>query len=325
MTFNFPVYDFHQHIKELCYKLINVLRSDDREHSFKFFQHRPLRKDLWHIFNITIMSLKQTFISEVNHELQKHPIVENGLISEKEISRLPSPVQKFFHFCGYTGKPKMSNVQILWKDVFLKMSPEKDWTAIKCYQFNAVAPPARLVFMKSKIGGLFPFEGRDKYQDGHGNMLIKLLKLFTVGDSKGKEMDESALVTILAEALFLPAYALQPYIHWHAIDDRSAGATITDSGIQVRGIFYFNKKGENTGFETDSRSFTEKDGHYRKTKWSVSVEDYLEKNGVMVPTSLRARWHLPKGQYEYFKGTVADVKFNIAALQLDHTPVEAKF
>ena len=80
--------------------------------------------------------------------------------------------------------------------------------------------------MKNAIMGIFPFEGRDKYQDGHGNMLIKLLKAITVVDAKSKEMDQSALVTVLAESLIVPTYALRQYIKWTALDANSAGAEI---------------------------------------------------------------------------------------------------
>jgi hypothetical protein len=131
--------------------------------------------------------------------------------------------------------------------------------------------------MESHIWGLFPFEGRDKYQDGHGNMLIKLMKLFTVADDKGKEMDESALVTILAEALIVPSYALQSYITWMAIDSMAAKATIRFRETEVSGVFYFNEAGENIRFETNDRYQSQKDGSHKKIKWIAVPGNYQEK------------------------------------------------
>lgn len=263
------------------------------------------------------MSLKEIFTTEVRNEFEKQSLHDPKLVSEKDIRHLPEPVQKYFHYCGFVDKPKIINAQVVWKDVFLKLSLSKKWQSIQCFQFNSVPNPARFAFMKSKLAGLIPFEGRDKYQDGHGNMLIKLFKIFTVGDSKGAEMDRSALVTLLAEALFVPGYALQPYVSWEAINDLSAKAIIEDNGIKVSGIFYFNEKGENVKFETEDRYFAEKNGTYTKHKWTAFLENYKDFNGFMIPTIMRAAWHLPTGDFEYYKGTVNDVLFNISSILID--------
>jgi hypothetical protein len=78
----------------------------------------------------------------------------------------------------------------------LKRSQDADWMELSCQQFNSVAEPMRIALMKGRMAGVIPFEGRDKYQDGHGNMRIKVMKLLTLGESKGSYMDESALVTV---------------------------------------------------------------------------------------------------------------------------------
>ena len=158
-------------------------------------------------------SMKNLYLSEVRKELTKYSNSKKDVITDRDMVHLPEPVQKYFRHCGYLGKEKMINAEVEWKDVYIKMSANKKWMSLNCYQFNSVPEPSRIVYMKSSIFGIFPFEGRDKYQDGHGNMLIKLLKIIKVADAKGKEIDESALVTILAEALAVPTYALQDYIN----------------------------------------------------------------------------------------------------------------
>jgi hypothetical protein len=263
------------------------------------------------------MFIKEIFKSEVNSEIQKHPMYNERIISEEDIASLPTPVQRYFRYCGIIGKPNIINARIEWKDVFLKMAPDKEWKKIKCYQFNSVPEPVRLAYMKSKIAGIVPFEGRDKYQNGQGNMLIKLLKILTVSDSKGKEMNESALVTVLAEALFIPSYALQPYIKWKQINEISAGATIENNGIKVSGIFYFNEIGENIKFETNDRNYAEKSGSFKKIKWTAMIGNYALLNGIRIPTSLKAIWHLPTGDYEYFKGRILNLIFNIKEFKMN--------
>lgn len=256
-------------------------------------------------------SLKNLYVSEVSADLAQHASGQHDVITEEDIAGLPEPVQKHFRYCGYMDKKKMTNVEVSWKDVYLKMSPEKKWTRIACYQYNAVPAPTRIVYMTTNILGILPFEGRDKYQDGHGNMRIKLLKLFTVADVKGKEMDASALVTVLAEALFLPTYALQKYIQWETVDATAARATLTFQDTSVSGTFRFNDQGAMVRFDTNDRYYTGKDGTYKNIKWSAVVGNYIEKHGIRFPGTLQAIWHLDTGDYPYFKGNITNLAFDI--------------
>ena len=255
--------------------------------------------------------MKGLYLSEVKKELAKYSNYANDIITENHIASLPEPVQKYFRHCGYLGKEKMINAEFEWNDVYLKMSPHKKWISLKCYQFNSVLEPTRIVYMKSNIIGIFPFEGRDKYQDGKGNMLIKLLKLITIADVKSKEMDESALVTVLAECFLVPTYALQPYIKWIEIDLNTAKAVIRCNESEVSGLFFFDDHGKFIRFETDDRHYSEKGTEYKKYKWSVVAGNYIEKNGIKFPTYLRAMWHTEEGEFEYFKGNIANIKFNL--------------
>ena len=68
--------------------------------------------------------------------------------------------------------------------------------------------------------------GKDDYINGKGYFQIKLLSLFTVADTKGKELDESELIRWLGEAPLFPT-ALLPskYLHWEQIDSNSAKAS----------------------------------------------------------------------------------------------------
>jgi hypothetical protein len=159
------------------------------------------------------------------------------------------------------------------------------------------------------LAGVFPFEARDKYQNGHGNMLIRLLKLFTIANARGKEMDISALVTVLAETFLVPAYALQPYLEWTPVDDHSAKALLQYNGTTVEGQFYFNDTGEFTRFETNDR-FKTTGKKYEKCKWLVTAGNYTEKNGTRFPADLSAAWHDKNGIFEYFKGSIENITFN---------------
>jgi hypothetical protein len=237
--------------------------------------------------------------------------IENvEIITESDIAHLPEPVQKYFRFTGIVGKPMPYNCTIDWEDVQFKMSPEKEWIPIKCLQFNSVKEPARFAYLYAPKMGVNIFVGRDKYQQGKGNMHIKLMGLFTIQDAWGKAMDESSLVTILSETLFVPGYALQQYVSWEEIDSLSAKATITHNGISVSGIFYFNEKGEMTHFTSYDRNYVDTDGNEQKVEWVANVEYYTQNDGLILPGYVSATWKRPEGDYQYFKGKIKALKFN---------------
>lgn len=252
--------------------------------------------------------METLFESEVKREKEKCMKDSVERITEQSISALPEPLQRYFRHCGYVGANWMNQVDIKWEDFFLKMSPTKGWLPLKCRQMNFVTEPSRIVYMKGKLKGFIPFEGRDKYQDGQGNLLIKLAKLITVGDAKGKEMDEGEVVTFLAESLLVPSTVFQEYLSWYEIDSNHVKGILTHHGKQVSGVFTFRDNGEFVRFDTDDRYMTE-GKTFKKIGWSAMADDYREKNGIRFPTKLRGVWHLENEDFEYFKGTIAQLHF----------------
>ncbi len=254
-------------------------------------------------------ALKKIFEEEIEREISKYPGQKKEIFTLEKIARLPEPLKKYFLSCGYVNTALMTRAEIVWKNAALCLNRNKKWMPIECYQFNSVLEPCRIVYMKTRLGGLIPFEGRDKCQDGGGNMLIKILKIFTMVDAKGKEMAESALCTVLAEALFLPAYSIQEYIKWTPIDELSAKASLTFNGFSVSGIFRFNGNGEFKEFETDDRYQSADGNNLKKIRWSALCESYSFQGGIKIPENVTALWHEEDGDYPYFRGSIKEIKF----------------
>jgi hypothetical protein len=253
--------------------------------------------------------LESVYQAEVRAELANHPAGSPPLITEQDIAGLPSPVQRYFRANGYVGKPHTLNMRLSWRGMKLKRSHDADWMDLSCQQFNSVASPMRIALMKGRIAGFIPFEGRDKYQEGHGSMLIKAAKVLTVGESTGSPMDTSGLVTVLSEALLAPSYALQGYMKWQPVDDRTARAELTHNGLTVSGTFHFNERDELIRFDSSDRW---QDGKPPKQlPWSAQIDSYRELNGIRFPTHVSATWHEPGGDLTYVEGTLESVEFNV--------------
>ncbi|HKL60304.1 MAG TPA: DUF6544 family protein [Sphaerochaeta sp.] len=223
------------------------------------------------------------------------------LFSLEDIASLPLPVQRFFIHCKFIGKPKMTHMKATFKDVDFSLGRGKPNIKIDYVQHNAVTKPQRLAYIDSSLYGI-PFEGLDSFVEGKGSMKGVIAKGIDLFDERGVDMDRACLVTFLAEALFVPSVALEPYIQWEAMDDTHAKATIEAYGMSCCGIFTFSEEGEMQSFTTDDRMATGMDGTKEQVRWTAILADYQRKGDLLLPSSLQAVWNYPEGDFLYFDG-----------------------
>jgi hypothetical protein len=236
---------------------------------------------------------------------------QGGVFTNKDIAELPLPVQKYFQYCGYIGKSKMSNMNIHFNDVDFVLSPNKPKLKIKYIQYNFVEEPERFAYIDTSLYGI-PFEGIDAYQNGAGSMKGVIAKTFTLFDQKGEATDQASLVTCLAESLFLPTLALQDYISWEEIDETHTQAVINYYGTSASGIFTFDDNGAIISFTTNDREYTDTKGNSQKVKWSAVCGGYEEVDGIKHPSNLKAVWHFETGDLVYFDGRDITVKYDVS-------------
>jgi len=145
------------------------------------------------VMNLSVEAgtIKQTFISEVESELENYEYNEE-VFTEEEIAKLPKPVQRYFRYAGYIGKKKMLNAKIVFENAEFKRGIDEKPLNLYSEQYNFVTKPTRIVYLRANVLGVIPFEGRDKYQNGKGVMTGKLLKFIPLFNVEGPEMDQSA-------------------------------------------------------------------------------------------------------------------------------------
>lgn len=230
------------------------------------------------------------------------------LFSLEEIAPLPLPVQRFFLHCNFIGKPKMAYMKATFRDVRFSMGRGKPTLMIDYVQYNAVEKPQRLAYIDAALYGI-PFEGLDSFLEGKGSMKGRLAKGFSLFDERGEDMDRACLVTFLAECLFVPSAALQSYIHWEAIDDTHAKATIEAYGLSCSGLFTFSEEGEMESFTTEDRMATGLDGKKEQVRWTATLADYRMHSGLLLPTRLQGIWNYPEGDLLYFDGKEVEIEY----------------
>lgn len=254
------------------------------------------------------IGMKKVFTKDKLEFIERNKVHKVEVFTEESIKDLPEPLKKYIRVCGFINMPIPVNADVYWAESWLKMSPSKDWGKLHTIQFNSVKPLGRTSYMK--ILGM-PVAARDLYRDGYGEMKVKLLNLIKVAFDNSKEVAQSALITIFSEFMLIPGYLLLDNVKWEQIDDYSVRSTLLDNGIEVSGIFYFNEEGLFTRFETFDRYFTASKNTYKKVKFSVVVDSYKLHNDLKIMEKVKVMWHLPEGDFEYYKGTIDSIEFNV--------------
>lgn len=252
--------------------------------------------------------MKRVFLKDRAGLLQRNKPDDGQLFTDQVVAKLPEPLTKYLEVCGYMNTPVPFNADVFWSESFIKMSPDREWGQLKTVQFNSVNPIARVAYMKFLK---MPVAGRDLYHNGYGEMKGKLLGLFRIIFDNGRETAQSVLLTTFCEFTMVPGYLLSDKVRWEPVDNRSVRGTLSDNGISVTARFNFNDEGFLTDVETADRYYTEGRNRYKKVRFSAVIESYKRQGNIMIPERMKAVWHLPEGDYEYFRGAVDRVVYNI--------------
>ncbi len=253
--------------------------------------------------------MKKVYLKDKVEFLKLNKPIAVETFTEDRIRHLPAPLKKYLRVCGYINTPVPVNANIYWSESYFRMSPEKDWGKLQTSQFNSVKPIGRAAYMKFSS---MPVAARDLYRNGYGEMNGKLLNMFRVVFDNSKETAQSALITVFAEFMFIPGYLLLENVKWEQLSEYAVRGILEDNGIKVTGIFYFDENGLFTRFETNDRYYSTAKNQYKKVKFSAIAESYKMQGDLKISENVKIVWHLPEGDFEYYKGIVDKIEYNVS-------------
>jgi hypothetical protein len=188
----------------------------------------------------------------------------------------------------------------------------ENWSQFTAHQL--VVPPATGFVWNAKVDMPFATHVRvlDSYSIGVGSGRVSLLSALAVASEAGvPELNSGALHRFLAEAVWYPTALLpQSGVVWSPIGERSATATLTNSGITVSLEFRFNDLGEVTSIYSPGR-FGSFDGGYKRVPWEGQFRDYQERAGMRVPLYGEVGWFVDGNLQLVWKGNLADVRYEL--------------
>lgn len=221
---------------------------------------------------------------------------------------IPAPVEKWLNRSGVNGKELIHTARLKQKG-FMLSKPGGKWLGFMATQyFNT----DRLAFnwqTRVKVMPLIYMDGRDKLENGKGEMQIRLLSVKTVAESVPSiETNKASMLRYLGEMCWLPSGALDPRIRWNAIDSNTARATLTCFGYSVTGLFGFTDDGDIKFFE--AMRYGDFNGKISLEKWHVECKAYKVFSGIRIPYQCEVTWKLPDGDFTWLTLEIEDIDYN---------------
>jgi hypothetical protein len=230
----------------------------------------------------------------------------------QELTTLPPIVARYFRASVRGGQPMIARAHVSWRGEFNMGKPGQDkWRAFTAEQdFNPAAPGfvwnARIQFAPG-----IPVLVRDGFVAHQGAMRGALLGLIPVVNAQpSPDLASGALQRYLGECAWLPTALLPGQdVTWAALDDTRATASIVAGSTRVSLEFRFNADALPVSIFAPARMMDDGAGHMVPRPWEARILSFTQQDGMTIPARATAVWHLPAGDFEYWRGTPLDVKY----------------
>ncbi|WP_335621954.1 DUF6544 family protein [Chryseolinea soli] len=218
---------------------------------------------------------------------------------------LPQVVQKWLTASGAFDRP-VSAIRISQSGA-MRTTPEGKWMDFQATQFCTIDPPSFIWKARISAAPFLFIAGRDKYENGKGQMLIKPLAIYTMANASGNEIDQGTMLRFMGEMIWYPEAAMMDYIHWEEVAPDQALATMTYKGVTATGTFTFHPNGLVQRFSAER--FGDFQGEFRKETWQVDVTGYQKMNNREIPEACEVSWILKSGDFLWLKQEIIKIEY----------------
>ncbi len=231
----------------------------------------------------------------------------------RELEGLPPPVQRYFRAVLEEEKPMVAGVRVQHTGTFNMGETTDQWKPFTSDQKVVTQRPGFDWNGRVEMMPGLPVRVHDAYVAGEGILHASLLGLFPVVDMRGTaDVAEGELMRFFAEAAWYPTALLPSQgVHWEAVDDRSAYATLEEGDISITMLFTFNEEGVIDTVHAEARGRGVGD-EIVPTPWHGRFWNYEERGGMRVPLDGEVAWLLPEGEKPYWRGHISEIRYQSA-------------
>ncbi|HZI26488.1 MAG TPA: DUF6544 family protein, partial [Chryseolinea sp.] len=133
-------------------------------------------------FNRVVKSDVQELLTSLSKQ-------NSRLVTLESTQGLPVIVQKWLRRSNVIGREKASTVRLTQKGR-MRTKPDAKWMRFEADQYFTTTVPGFIWKASIDAGYLITIVGRDKYANGHGNMLIKAMSMIPIANGVGREIDQ---------------------------------------------------------------------------------------------------------------------------------------
>jgi hypothetical protein len=231
----------------------------------------------------------------------------------RDLNTLPRIVARYFRASVRDGQPMIARAHVSWRGEFNMGTPGQDrWRAFTAEQdFNPAAPGfvwnARIRFAPG-----MPVLVRDGFVSHQGAMRGALLGLIPVVNAQpSPDLSSGALQRYLGECAWLPTALLPGQgVTWTALDDARATASIAAGSTRVSLEFRFNADALPVSIFAAARMMDDGAGRMVPRPWEARILSFTRQDGMTIPARATAVWHLPGGDFEYWRGAAERVSYD---------------
>jgi hypothetical protein len=232
------------------------------------------------------------------------------VVTQPMLDKLPPTVQQWLLRANVVGKPVIHTVY-LTQEAQMRTKPGGKWMASKASQYFNADNPGFVWTVKMDAAPFVNIVGRDKYENGKGDMLIKALSIIPIAHATGAETDQGTLLRYLAEMAWFPSAALNDYVQWEQVNDSCAKATMTYGGVSATGLYCFSTQGDVTAFKAKRYMVSNKVSQLEDWQIDVDPKGYKTFEGIRIPATSTVTWKLKEGDFTWLKLSITSLRYNI--------------
>ena len=238
---------------------------------------------------------------------------EPKVFDRRELEGLPAPVQRYFRTVLHDGQPIVAAVSVEHTGTFNRSEAAAQWKPFTSTQRVIARRPgfdwdARIAMMPG-----VPVRVHDAYIAGEGTLQAAVFGLVSVVNLRGTpELARGELMRFLAEAAWYPTSLLPSQgVHWVAVDDHSARATLEDGDVTVTLLFRFGEDGLIDTVRAEARGRLVGSTAV-PTPWQGRFWSYAIRDGMRVPLDGEVAWMLPEGARPYWRGQITTMTYEFS-------------
>lgn len=261
------------------------------------------------LISVSSALFKDQYHKDVQQQLEQHSNKSFTPLTEQDIGMLPTAIQKYLHYCGVIGNPRVNHFKVELSGQIRK-DANSSWMPVTSTQYNFVDNTCRFFFLNATMKRL-PVAGYHRFAAGKATMDIRLLSLFKVQYKAGKEMDIAETVTFFNDMCCMaPATLIDKRIQWLEANDQRVKAKFTSNGITITATLYFSKNGALINFVSGDRYAITQGNSFKKIPWSTPIKGYKIINGIKLPAIAETIYNLPGEDLCYGSFTITHVEYN---------------